>query len=101
MAALKCDWSRSEPPDWKARMLAALGDEGQRKLCQMWVEVLAAAHELVRQSSQEERPPTGEPYVGRSASPVRREGGMKQIIPSYPYQIRGLCNPFNLIEAGD
>ena len=66
----------------------------------MWVGVLAAAHELVRQSSQEE-PPTGEPYVGRSASTVRREGGMKPIIPSYLYRNKRSYNPFSLIEAGD
>src|SRR5215470_16993525 len=31
------------------------------------------------------RPPTGEPYVGRSACPVRREGASKPIDASYPY----------------
>jgi hypothetical protein len=31
------------------------------------------------------RPPTGEPYVGRPACPVRREGASKPIDASYPY----------------
>jgi hypothetical protein len=31
------------------------------------------------------RPPTGEPYVGRPACPVRREGASNPIDASYPY----------------
>src|SRR5213593_1222271 len=89
MAALKCDWSRSEPPDWKARMLAALGDGGQRKLCRMWVEVLAAAHELVRQSSQEVRPPTGEPDAGDPPVRFGGRGGRNQSSLPTPIPLAG------------
>ena len=45
------------------------------------------------------RPPTGEPYVGRSACPVRREGASKPIDASYPYvrvqacSVQGGANP--------
>src|SRR5436190_6274054 len=82
-------------------MLAALGDGGQRKLCQMWVEVPSAAHELVRQSSQEVRPPTGEPDAGDPPVRFGGRGGRNQSSLPTPIEFEGFAIPFNSIEAGD